>query len=70
MTHMAKMHALGRHVVIATIAHESNDAGPIATARPTLAFPFRSKTPQRSFVFTWMTLELGLVPLPLYARNR
>ena len=34
------------------------------------AFPFRSKDPQWGFVFTLMTLELGLVPLPLYARNR
>ena len=34
------------------------------------AFPFRGKAPQWSFVFTLMTLELGLVPLPLYARNR
>ena len=34
------------------------------------AFPFRGKAPQWRFVFTLMTLELGLVPLPLYARNR
>ena len=34
------------------------------------AFPFRGKAPQWGFVFTLMTLELGLVPLPLYARNR
>ena len=34
------------------------------------AFPFRGKAPQWAFVFTLMTLELGLVPLPLYARNR
>ena len=35
-----------------------------------LLFPFRGKAPQWRFVFTLMTLELGLVPLPLYARNR
>ena len=34
------------------------------------AFPFRGKAPQWALVFTLMTLELGLVPLPLYARNR
>ena len=46
-------------------------------------FPERSASGKRSrrehgessafsgaFVFTLMTLELGLVPLPLYARNR
>jgi hypothetical protein len=47
----------------------------IATARRGLralpfAFPFRGKAPQWGLVFTLMTLELGLVPFPLYARNR
>jgi hypothetical protein len=49
----------------------------IETARPDasgpalpFAFPFRGKAPQWGLVFTLMTLELGLVPLPLYARNR
>jgi hypothetical protein len=33
--------------------------------------PVRAATLARHFlVFTLMTLELGLVPLPLYARNR
>ncbi len=30
----------------------------------------RTRAFQWGFVFTLMTLELGLVPLPLYARNR
>ena len=34
------------------------------------AFPFWCTAPQWGFVFTLMTLELGLVLLPLYARNR
>ena len=37
---------------------------------PPFAFPFRGKAPQWGLVFTLMTLELGLIPLPLYARNR
>ena len=48
----------------------------IATARPDIgaalpfAFPFRGKAPQWGFVFTLMTLELGPLALPSYARNR
>jgi len=34
------------------------------------ALRFRGKAPQCGLVFTLMTLELGLVPFPLYARNR
>jgi hypothetical protein len=62
---------VGRVTPVRAVLCELHCDGAQRTARPTFSlFPFRGKAPQWRFVFTLMTLELGLVPLPLYARNR
>jgi hypothetical protein len=57
-------------VVAVNIDHVRSRAAPGEVHRWRLSYGWASEKSQWACVFTLMTLELGLVPLPLYARNR